>query len=274
MPIKVIKNKLTNLDQMRSRSAINNISSNLYADALAKMKNKITIEEQKNINSQKTDRECTFSPNIKKYNSKMFKKNPIEKDPLILKEKERQQKARIEKEIQSILMTRGYSSIRTFRNINIILNDMKNKQILPDMKLSNEKKTNKDSLEKFSENKDIIISALSSGVSFNKNKTTHFHPNNFSKQFSSNICAISLDNFSGSDASHSNQNYINKDEEDNHLFTVELKINESQIEKFKFFENDDPYHTTEKFCSRYGLNDETKSKIIHLIEEKLKAVDA
>lgn len=224
------------------------------------------------------DKECTFSPQLESfYDSNLFSKNPIKNDSLVVKEMERNKTARMEKEINSILMTRGHNSQRTLTNIKIIVNDINNKKALPEMKFSNEQKTFKDSFSKFQNNpkkkKNAKFSSFyKSEVSFDKKR----------KEFSPKVtrnkpmtCTVSIDDHTEEEISQSI--YVHdsiEDNTDNHLFTVELKMKNNVVERFNFYETDDPYLTTENFCLKFGLNDETKTKIIHLIEQKLKHFEA
>ena len=125
------------------RSKSIEISNRLYSVCKRK--------KTENINSSIfNDKECTFSPKTnKKLKENIFTINPIKDDPLFNYKIEQYEKARIEKKLVNFISCQGGASLTKLRNSDELLKEFQNQQNYENFKFGLEKKTNKDTFDKF-----------------------------------------------------------------------------------------------------------------------------
>ena len=129
--------------------------------------NEIEQLQKEKINKELKD--CTFAPNNKKVDrsksieisnrlysvckrkkkENIFTINPIKDDPLFNYKIEQYEKARIEKKLVNFISCQGGASLTKLRNSDELLKEFQNQQNYENFKFGLEKKTNKDTFDKF-----------------------------------------------------------------------------------------------------------------------------
>ena len=111
-------------------------------------------KKTENINSSVfNDKECTFTPKTNsKLKEEIFTINPIKDDPLYNFKVEQYEKARIEKKLINFISCQGGTSITKLKNSDELLKEFQNQPNYENFKFGLEKKTNKDTFDKFNNN--------------------------------------------------------------------------------------------------------------------------
>lgn len=135
------------------RSISAEVSVRLYTNAKQRQ-NKIDYRKNNNVPilttySNNNDEECTFIPHLTEFNKKIFNLNPIKDDNLVSNEIERYEKARIDRKVKGYLLSQGYHSLNKLKTSEELIKDMTRNEIRRDFKFQNEKKTNKDTFDKY-----------------------------------------------------------------------------------------------------------------------------
>lgn len=166
----------------------------------------------------------------------------MENDSLVKTELERYEKARIEKKLKELIISRGINSLNKIKNIDDLLHGYKLNEDLPQFRFDNEMGKNKDSFDRFSK-----FAGKTGKKSTFSNKDNYISEEEMSarKQKSSSITPVSP------------------------LFTMTIELEEGNKEKVNFYPNDDPILVAEKFSMKHNLSPEKKNNLKSVIEMKL-----
>jgi len=215
-----------------------------------KMKNK--EENKKDIEWEKNQNECTFSPKaVSRLNEKVFEKNPIENDKLTKKRIDQMEKARIEKKLNEYKVKRGLNKIKANSNIQDIIKE----DNFPSMKYGIEHKTYKDTFDNRKK----------------QSKTASAFSNATVKKQSLLNSVNSRNNTEGNMENNENMNSMsmNSTIRRSPIILFEVNVKENVQERLEIFDIESAFKVCDAFCLKFGLPDEKKEFLYKLINEKI-----
>jgi hypothetical protein len=169
----------------------------------------------------------------------MFENNPLDKDIHSQKVIKRYEQARTDKKIQEYKLNKGLNKIK---DVNIIREDT---NLLPAMKNSLEKKTNKDTFEH------LINEASKKKKKQKKNIYHKDYENTLQNEFSSPVTTNRANN---------NQTP---------LIVFDVNISDNKQEQLKIFNLSTAIDSTNEFCEKYNLTQEKRDFLYKLINKKI-----
>jgi hypothetical protein len=157
---------------------------------------------------------------------------------------ERYEKARIEKKLKQLILTKGFNSLMHIKNINDLLTEFKRDEDLPGFRFENEDKGTMNNFNKFD--------------GTNTSNRASMRSSFYNQQQKNKIIS------DGSVLSTSMKNM--------QMFSLNIQLEDGRNETLAFYPNDDPILVAEKFCLKFGLQNDIKSLIQNMIEEKLQEI--
>lgn len=175
-------------------------------------------------------------------------------DPLVHIEMDRKERSRVEKKLKNLLYKRGYNNLNKINNIEDMIREENIEEELPQFKFDNEKKSNKETFNKYTSG-DYRVN--------NKNCTGRPKRNTVMEEHS-----LYSKRYTNAPNSHNSRN-MTMNLLSSPLFVLEIKIDDLQNEKLEFFAQDDPILVADRFCLKYGLVGENKTQIKEMISDRL-----
>jgi len=127
---------------MTRAKSTKDMGKKLYLDAFARM-NKMKSKKTE-VENEAKNKENKFMPVTSVYKPEIFEENPLQNDTLVKKVIERQERARIEKKIAEIQSSKGMTTIKSLKNLDLFL---KEEVILPAFRFDVSIRCNKHSIE-------------------------------------------------------------------------------------------------------------------------------
>jgi hypothetical protein len=272
------------------------VAKKLFVDA-DQRKNKKHNQEEEKKKKDEIPVDFPFQPVVNHVKTDVFQTNPIQNDEDVKKKVERYERARIEKKLCELQKKKG---VNNFKNVSNIEEMIKKEEHTP-MKFGIESKTYKDTFEvrKVQEKKDGNFKQSTVITKPNaKGKGTFMHTNNDtnnnveqndSNQFEHENNTHNEDHIENntenynSNENNTNSNQVNVESETNTgennsnintinpllILAIDVNISEEKSEKLEIYKNEDLGSVLETFCTKHGLDEEKKSYLRTLIEEKL-----